>query len=208
MKKLIILLFLFLPHMLPAQFITGFSAGLNLGTFGGVAPANTSYAARSGLNFNAVIGYRINKDFTLTLQPAYSQRGSTINVGEDSFFDTLKVYSAKINFLTLPIFVRINSDNRITYFISGLEFAVPLSATLSGDNNSADVLSSMNKIDILATIGMGLRFSIGKPNLMIELRYYQGLLNFNSENQDSGKYYLEDIKNLGFMVMAGLEWEL
>ena len=208
MKKLIILLFLFLPHMLPAQFVVGFSAGLNLGTFGGVAPTNTAYAVRPGLNLNAVIGYRINKDFTLTLQPAYSQRGSTINVGEDSFFDTLKVYHAKVNFLTLPFFVRVDSDNRITYFISGIEFAVPLSATLSGDNKSADILSSMNKVDILATIGMGLRFSIGKPNLMIEFRYYQGLVNFSSENQDSGKYYLDDFKNLGFMVMAGLEWEL
>ena len=56
---------------------------------------------------------------------------------------------------------------------------------------------------------MGLRFSIGKPDLLIEFRYYQGLVNFNSGNEvDEGNIIFEDFKNSGFQLMTALEWEL
>jgi hypothetical protein len=208
MKKFILLFFLFLPYMLFAQFKIGMTAGANIGKFGGVAPKDASYALRNGLNVGAVIGYRINEDFTLTVQPAYIQRGSDIEVGQDTFFDSLRVYQVKVDFLTLPFFVRIDSDNRITYFISGLEFGIPLTSSLKYEDESMDISSYLNKIDILATIGMGLRFSVGKPDLMIEFRYYQGLLNFNSDKTQTDELHFENFKNIGFQITAGLEWEL
>jgi hypothetical protein len=208
MKKLIFLFSLFLPYMLFAQFTLGLTGGVNMGKFGGVAPKDASYALRSGLNAGVVVGYRINEDFTLTVQPSYTQRGSDIEVGQDTFFDSLRVYNVKMGFLTLPFFVRIDSDNGITYFISGLEFGIPLSSSLEYGSESRDISSYLNKIDILAAIGMGLRFSVGKPDLMIELRYYQGLVNFNADNVPKEKLYFENFKNIGFQITAGLEWEL
>jgi hypothetical protein len=97
----------------------------------------------------------------------------------------------------------------IIYFISGLEFGIPLSAELVHAENSRDISGILNNVDILASIGMGLRFSIGKPDLMIEFRYYQGLVNFNSgSEEEEGNIILDNFKNSGFQLMAGIEWEL
>ena len=209
MKKYLFLYILYLPYLLTAQISLGISAGINIGKFGGVEPPKATFVSRSGINFGGVIGYRIDDDISLTIQPTYSQRGSNIEVGEDNFFDSLQTCKAKINFVTIPVFVRIDADNGLTYFISGLEFGIPLSALLEHKEESIDIYDRINKIDILATIGMGFRFSIGKPDLLIELRYYQGLLNFISdEMDDKDAALLDSIKNSGFQIMAGVEWKL
>lgn len=209
MKYLIFIVFLLLPLFSSAQISLGFTTGANMGKFGGVEPDGASYASRAGLNFGGSLVYRFNEDVSLALQPIYSQRGSNIEVGEDSRWDTLEVYEAKIDFIILPLYVRVDSDNGIVYFTGGLEFGIPLSAEISHDENSRDISNAINNIDILASIGLGLRFSIGKPELLIEFRYYQGLVNFNSGNEiDKGNIIFENFKNNGFQLMAGLEWEL
>jgi hypothetical protein len=139
----------------------------------------------------------------------YSQRGSNIDVGEDTFRDSLKTYEVQIDYLIIPLFVRVDADNGVTYFISGLEFGFPLSGELSHKGTCKDISGLLNTVDILASIGMGLRFSIGKPDLLVEFRYYQGLVNLNSDNgEDNGLVIFEDIKSSGFQLMAGLEWKL
>jgi hypothetical protein len=209
MKHLYFFVILLFPLLSSAQISLGITAGANIGKFGGVEPPDVSYTSRTGINFGGIIAYRFNKDISLTIQPMYSQRGSNIELGEDTRRDSLEVYETKIDFLTIPIFVRVDSDNGVAYFISGLEFGIPLSAEISHDGNNKDISDLLNNIDILASVGMGLRFSIGKPDLLIEFRYYQGLINFNSGNsEDQGNIIFEDFKNSGFQLMAALEWEL
>ena len=202
-------LFLFLPFILFAQLSFGVIGGANIGKFGGVEPRDASYTSLSGLNLGAVMGYRFNKDVSLIFQPTFSQRGSNIEVGEDTFFDSLQVYTARIDFLALPLFIRVDSDNGVTYFISGLEIAIPLSLRMSHDEEKIDLSDWLKKADILASIGMGLHFSLGRPQLIIEFRYYQGLVNFNSQDGKDGEQLLfQNFKNSGFQFMAGVEWEL
>ncbi len=196
------------PLLSEAQISLGITAGSNTGKFGGVEPTDASYAYRTGLNFGGLIAYRFNKDISLTLQPMYSQRGSNIEVGEDSRRDSLLLFETKIDFLIVPLFVRVDSDNGITYFISGLEFGIPLAAEISHDGESRDISEILKNIDILASIGMGFRFPLGKPDLLIELRYYQGLVNFNSGNgEDQGNIIFEDFKNSGFQTNGGVRME-
>lgn len=209
MRRLYLLAILLFPLISFAQISLGVTAGANIGKFGGIEPPDASYTSRTGLNFGITCAYRINKDISLTIQPMYSQRGSNIEVGEDTRRDSLEVYKAKIDFLIIPLFVRVDADNGITYFISGLEFGIPLSAELSYNEASKDISGTFNNIDILASIGMGLRFSIGKPDLLVEFRYYQGLVNLNSDSgEENGNIIFEDIKNSGFQLMVGLEWIL
>ncbi len=209
MKHLYFFLILLFPLLSSAQISLGITAGTNTGKFGGVEPPDASYTSRTGINFGGTIAYRFNKDISLTLQPMYSQRGSNIGVGEDTRRDSLEVYEAKIDFLIIPLFVRVDADNGVTYFISGLEFGIPLSAELSHDGKNTDISDLLNSIDILASVGMGFRFSLGKPDLLFEFRYYQGLVNLNSgTKKDQGNTIFENFKNSGFQLMAGLEWEL
>jgi len=202
----IVLLF---PLLATAQISLGVTAGANIGKFGGVEPPDASYVSKTGINFGATLAYRITSEISLTLQPMYSQRGSNIEVGEDTRRDSLQVYETNIDFLIIPLFVRVDSNNGVTYFISGLEFGIPLSAEISHNDKNRDISQTLNNIDILASIGMGLKFSLGEPDLRVEFRYYQGLINFNSGNEeDQGNIIFEDFKNSGFQLMAGLEWEL
>jgi len=209
MKYLIFIVFLLFPLFSSAQISLGFTTGVNMGKFGGIEPGGASYTSRTGLNFGGSLVYRFNEDISIALQPLYSQRGSNIEVGEDSYWDTLKVYEAKIDFLIIPLFIRVDSDNGMVYFSSGVEFGIPLSSEISRDENVRDISNALNNIDILASIGLGLRFTIGKPELLIEFRYYQGLVDFNSGNEiDYGNIIFENFKNNGFQLMAGLEWKL
>ncbi len=52
----------------------------------------------------------------------YSQRGFDIDVGEDTRRDSIEIYEIKLNYLIIPLIVRVDSDNGVTYFLSGLEF--------------------------------------------------------------------------------------
>ena len=212
LQTLIILLSLvclLIPISLSAQLSLGVIVGSNMGKFGGYEPNDAEYASRTGLNIGASFAYRLNNEISLTFQPMYSQRGSNIEVGEDSWKDTLQVYEVKLDFLILPLFIKVYSDNRAVYFVSGIEFGVPLSAEVYHADQTLNISDYVNKIDILASIGMGLRFSLGKPDLTIEFRYYQGLVNFNASQIESfEKDILGDFKNSGFQLMAGLEWEL
>ena len=208
-KQLYFIVILLFPLLSEAQLSLGVAVGTNIGKFGGVEPPDASYNSRTGLNLGATFAWRFNKDISLTIQPMYSQRGSNIEVGEDTRRDSLKIYEININFLILPLFVRVDADNGIIYFISGLEFGFPLSAEFTTDGKNKDITGILNNIDILASIGMGLRFSLGKPDLLVEFRYYQGLVNFNTGGgEDKGNIIFEDFKNSGFQLMAGLEWEL
>jgi hypothetical protein len=209
MRYFYFFMILLFPLLATAQISLGVTAGANIGKFGGVEPPDASYASKTGVNFGGTLAYRITNDISLTLQPMYSQRGSNIEVGEDTRRDSLQVYETSIDFLVIPLFVRVDSDNGVTYFISGLEFGIPLSAEISHNDKNRDISGTLKNIDILASIGMGLRFSLGEPDLMVEFRYYQGLVNFNAGNdEDQGNIIFEDFKNSGFQLMAGLEWEL
>ncbi len=209
LKKIFLFYLVVVPSLLLGQFSVGLTVGSNTGKFGGIEPPDVSYASRTGINFGAVVVYRINRDFSITLQPTYSQRGSNIEVGEDTFFDSLRVYSMWTDFLTFPIFIRIDSDKKITYFISGLEFGFPIRAGIEHDGKVLNVSNTLKNVDILASIGLGLRFDVGAPDLMIEFRYYQGLVNFNKQDGTDGDQKLFDnFKNSGFQLMAGLEWEI
>ena len=202
-------LFSLFPYLLFAQFTFGFMGGTNIGKFGGVEPRDVSYTSHTGLNFGFLLGYRFNEDVSLTFQPTFSQRGSNIEVGEDTFFDSLQVYEARIDFLAIPLSVRVDSDNGVTYFVSGLEIAIPLSSGMFHDEEKIDLSDWLKKADILASIGMGLHFSLGKPQFIIEFRYYQGLVNFNSKDgKDGDQLLFQNFKNSGFQFIAGLEWEL
>ena len=209
MKKLYLFAIFLIPAVCSAQLSLGIAGGANSGKFSGIEPPDVVYTSRVGLNFGGTLAYRLTSDISLTFQPIYSQRGSNIEEGEDTRRDSLQVYEAGINFLILPIFIRVDADNGITYFISGLEFAIPLSSQLVHAGVKREISGVLNNIDILASIGMGLRFSLGKPNLMIEFRYYQGLINFYSGTvAESGNLVLDNFKNSGFQLMAGLEWEM
>ena len=122
MRYFYFFMILLFPLLATAQISLGVTAGANIGKFGGVEPTDAAYASKTGVNFSGTLAYRITDDISLTLQPMYSQRGSNIEVGEDTRMDSLQVYETSIDFLVVPLFVRVDSDNGVTYFISGLEF--------------------------------------------------------------------------------------
>ncbi len=197
------------PVVLLAQISVGIMGGANIGKFGGVEPPDISYVYRTGLNLGLTSVFRFTRDVSLTFQPTYSQRGSNIETGEDTHWDTLKVYQIKIDFAVLPLFVRIDADNGITYFISGVEFAIPLKASLCFQGETQDVSDRLSHTDILASIGMGFQFPFYQKNkIVLEIRYYQGLVNFNYRtNTGDSSVLKENFKNSGFQIMAGFERE-
>jgi len=54
--------------------------------------------------------------------------------------------------------------------------------------------------------GVGLRIPIGFPNLYVEARYAQGIINLSDEPLDSD--FIPRVKTNGFKVLAGIEFPL
>ena len=104
MRRLYLLAILLFPLISSAQISLGVTAGVNIGKFGGIEPPDASYTSRTGLNFGVTCAYRFNKDISFTLQPMYSQRGTNIDVGKDTFRDSLQIYETRIDYLIIPFF--------------------------------------------------------------------------------------------------------
>jgi len=84
MKKIIRLsifsaaLFLFLSHNASSQFSVGLRGGVNLSNFR--APDPIRYDSKVGVNAALLFNVRFNRNFSLQIEPGFSQRGAKLDI--------------------------------------------------------------------------------------------------------------------------------
>ena len=188
MKKLIILVFVFISFQLNAQNYIGGRVGVNL--------ANVSINS-DGFNFSPDRIFGINAAFfaefgignNIAIQPELSflQKGWRLKF---EFFGSLADNSVKLNYIDVPILFKykFGPPNAVNgYAILGPSFGYAFSGTVK--DHVADTSESIEfsdddgfkRTELGAVIGVGMGFPAGTGNFIFDLRYNLGITNLSDD---------------------------
>jgi hypothetical protein len=209
----ILLLLVRIAPLATAQAVVGAFGGIDLTDLSGDAPSNTKYRPETGFAVGIVGEYRIASDVWLSLQPTWIQKGTRIAFavsGEEELNDSLVLNA---NYLTVPILVKIVSNNSKTYVSGGLDLGFLLNASLSGPGAGAGVPSDVSNVfkptDLSANFALGIMLPVGRPRVTIEARYSQSIINAAHPDQDPEVYSLPPrFRWSGLQLLAGFLYPL
>lgn len=202
--QVIVLLFLLLSFSTSSgQSYVGVFAGLNSSKLNGDVPKKAKYKSLMGANAGVYIDLKLSKSIWLSLQPSYSQEGTKISYdvsGKEVPVDSIRI---RLNYFSLPLFLKISSTNERFYALAGIETAMLLNSSVYSHDIEQDVDLSVVEWNLAMHFGAGIRIPIGFPRLIVELRYSQGLVNLTDEPID--KSYIPRVKTSGYKLLVGIE---
>jgi hypothetical protein len=189
----------------------GIFVGADLSYLTGDAPKDASYAGKPGFLGGLSAEFNLTKDIKLLLQPTYNLKNTKVlyDVGEEDPRDSLLL---KFSYFRVPVLMKINAFNGVTYFLSGLDFGFLLSSKLSKTVNPSeetDISNLVNKFDLSVIFGFGVKFKLWSNSLFAELRYSQGLLNMSDNSVTKFDSYLPArFRVMGLQLLAGYNFNL
>ena len=152
---------------------------------------------------------RLSEDAWLSVQPMSLQRGATTKIAVSGQEEKLEGPTLSLDYLAIPILVRITSDNGRTYVTGGANPAFLLEAQLQDGSTNEDAASAMSDFGLAADIGFGVMLPIRRAMLTLELRYEQSILNVaSSDRQEPDDGLPVRFRSTGFQFLAGLMWPL
>lgn len=200
-----VLLALSIPAVAQGQLRLGASAEINRSTFGGVAPEGASYSSDYGTGFAGIIEYRVHHDVVMSFQPGWVQKGSKIVFNEDEKPDSVETFVVEQSWVTLPLYFRIDSDDRGFYAGGGLSIDLLLDSELQHDGATLDNSDVFEDLDAVYQFTVGYLFDRDSYALLLEARYMQGLNTIGKTNESSvGDLYVSDFKSNGMRLVAGI----
>ena len=197
-------LMIFLSGSLFAQSYFGIYTGLNSGKLSGDSPGRFKYV--SGRNLAIGLGYdlQLKDDIFLSFQTSFVNASSKLQhpkeVDEEEILEDS--ISLDIRLITVPILLKLISDNKKFQFSGGFELAFPVKFMADNSAESVDLMGGINKVNINMLFGIGYRIPINKSQLIINLTYSQGLTNL-ANNLDDADSLLPRIKYTSFQLTAG-----
>lgn len=208
-KLFFIAIFFFtLTFQVKAQISVGIIGGLTMQSLSGDAPVNASYSKGTGYMIGLSVEHRIGNGINLMLQPnvARTQTVIGIDIGEEEPKDSFDV---KLNFIRIPLVVKVEAFNGVTYFISGVDLGILQSAKIRDVNKTKeekDIKDDFNEIDFAALFGAGVKFKLAKKiNLLFEGRYSQSLTNLSKDNQGAAFSNLPSrFRQSGFQILTSV----
>lgn len=199
-----VLLVLCVPALAQSQVRFGVSAELNRSSFGGVAPEKSAYESNYGTGFAGIIEFRVHHDVVLSFQPGWIQKGSNIVFNEDEEPDSAQTFVVEQSWVTLPVYFRIDSDNRGFYAGGGLSVDLLLDSELEHDGATVDNKSAFDDVDVVYQFTAGYLHDVGTHSLFVEARYLQGITTIGNTNQSTvADIYVADFKSNGLRLVAG-----
>lgn len=157
-----------------------------------------------------ILDLEIKPDIFLSWTPSYKLiKGSiwsptTVATSNKDFVRTMDL---KLHYLSMPLELKIISDNSKWQFFTGLVYDHLVKGTgrLPGDQ-SYDLSKVIESSNLSATIGLGYRIKIKRQVFTIDLRYSQGILNISNGNKDISDQNVPRIKT--FSTDTRVSWIL
>ena len=205
-RPIIILLALILTSPVSmGQSYLGVFGGLNNGKLSGDTPYQGSYNKLMGGNFGALLDVKLTRGLYLSIQPSYSQEGTTVAYSVKGEADPVDSVKLRLNYFSLPLLLKISSHNERFYALSGIETSMLISnkaTTVSTEEEFSD-LAQWN---VAAHFGAGINIPLGFPSMFVELRYSQGLINITDEPLSDD--IIPRVKTTGFKLLCGIRFPL
>ena len=206
MKKLVIIfVFIFgFTQVSNAQFSVGLLGDLSSSNISGSAPSGTMYSGRTGLGGGLIFDYKVTDEVTISLQPMYLPKGTTISYDLKSYEEERDSVDVKFSYVTIPIMVKVKAT-KVVYVTSGFDVGFLQSATKTNINvdGEEDISDNISSTDISVNFGVGFTFKVGSFNLFFEGRYSQGLFNASKFTDDNENDISSDFKNTGTQLLFG-----
>ncbi len=197
------LLLVLISSMSTGQSYIGVFGGLNSSKLTGDSPNKAKYKSLMGANVGAYIDIKLGKIVWLSIQPSYTQEGTKISYSVKGLEEPVDSISIRLNYFSLPVFLKVSSTNGRFYALGGIETGLLLNNSISSHGSKQDIDPNIANWNFAAHFGAGIRIPVGLPRLFVELRYSQGLVNLTDEPIE--KSYVPRVKTSGFKVLAGIE---
>jgi hypothetical protein len=196
---------LLLPVLGQAQIRFGIAGEVNNTSFGGVAPQHAEYGTQFGGGVSGILELRVHPDVVLSFQPGWMQKGAKIVFNQDEQPDSVLTFNVNQSWLTLPVYFRIDSDNRGFYAGGGISVDLLLDSELEHEGTTADNKDVFEDVDFVYQFLFGYMHDFGGYGGFLEARYMQGMKTINKTNQTTvGNIYVADFKSNGLRLVAGV----
>ena len=180
----------FASSTLIAQWEFGFYAGLNGSRLSGDTPEKFVYQDKLGAAAGAILSYRIKPDVRLSFQPGYAMNRPVLQY-EDRSVKPAEVRDSvdlNLDYIKLPVYLDVLSDNRKWHYMAGVDFQVALSQTFQriGSGEEGDFDDDLRNFNPVVVFGLGRRLFLKKEKfkMSVDLRFGQGILNISDQKND------------------------
>lgn len=181
----------------------GLVGGLNMSSIKGDAPENIKWGGRAGGVIGLVGEIRLTEEVNLLIQPTLTNRGASLGVEVEGMQEPVDSGSVSLSYLTVPVLVKVFAGHRRTFVTSGLDFGFLTGATLTEGSDERDVKDRIEDFDVAVNFGFGGIIYAGKPNVSLELRYSQSLLNLANASTIEDALPVR-FRSSGFQFLAGV----
>ena len=195
---------------------SGVSAGALTGVFGGVTgfsfsgdePEKAGYGSRYRATFGAVFEFDVHSGVRLSLQPAFTGKGTGIAYEIRGIKDPVDSVDVYLDYLSLPLTVKVFTRSGRWFVSGGLEMDWLLNAEYVTSTSKIDIAESMNPVDFVVRFGVGWVKPLGGNELFIEAVYSQSIVNVISADEPDEKFYDLRLKSSGMVICAGFLFQL
>ncbi len=181
----------------------GLVGGLNMSSIKGDAPNNIKWGGKTGGIVGLVGEFRLTDEVNLLIQPTLTSRGSSLGVEVEGMKEPVDSGSVSLSYVTVPALVKVFAGHRRTFVTGGLDFGFLTGATLTEGSDERDVKDRVEDFDVAAVFGFGGVVFAGKPNVSLELRYSQSLLNLANASTTEDALPVR-FRSSGFQLLAGV----
>ena len=201
---LFVMLLIIVAQPVQAQFSVGLLGDLNSSNISGSAPSGTKYSGRTGLGGGLILDYKITDEVTISLQPMFLPKGTTISYDLPSYKEEVDSVDAEFSYVTIPLMVKVKAS-KVVYVTSGFDvgFLQSANATLINMDGEKDISENIESMDISVNFGVGFTFEVSSFNLFFEGRYSQGLFNVSNFSDINENDISSDFKNTGMQLLFG-----
>lgn len=181
----------------------GLTAGLNSSALKGLEFSQTAARLKLGLFFDIKISERLILSPELVLKSGYGHQNIPLYSVGDSSIDanlTNTEINRKINYISLPITLKIKTINYL-YFNVGGQFSLTTKSfdyffeKINGDEilYSRQITDNLSRFDVGGLIGFSYKLMKGK-GVGINANYYHGFVNLNANKLPGGSLYNRSIQ--------------
>jgi len=199
-----VMLLIIVTQPTQAQFSVGLLGDLSSSNISGSAPSGTKYTGRTGLGAGVILDYKVTDEVTISLQPMFLPKGTTISYDLLSYEEERDSVDAKFSYITIPIMAKVKAS-KVVYVTGGFDVGFLQSATATNINvdGEKDISDNITSTDISVNFGVGFTFEVSSFNLFFEGRYSQGLFNASNYPEDNENDISSDFKNTGMQLLFG-----
>jgi len=198
------MLLIVVTQSIQAQFSVGLLGDLSSSNISGSAPSGTIYSGRTGLGGGLILDYKVTDEVTVSLQPMFLPKGTTVSYDLKSYEEERDSVDAKFSYITIPIMAKVKAS-KVVYVTGGFDvgFLQSATATLINVEGEKDISDNITSTDISVNFGVGFTFEVSSFNLFFEGRYSQGLFNASNFPDNNENDISSDFKNTGMQLLFG-----